>query len=55
MVADDLGYLGVCETWILSDYGLLVVLAVENESCKMACQKIDRSKTVGMMNDGILE
>ena len=32
-VANDFRNLRICETWMLSDYGLLVVLAVEDESC----------------------
>lgn len=55
MVADDLGDLGVCETWVLSDYGLLVVLAVEDKSCRMGCQKMDEAKSVGVVMTGIGE
>ena len=39
MIADDFRDLRICETRILSDYGLLVVLAVKNKSCRMVCQK----------------
>ena len=34
MVADDFGDLRICETRVLSDYGLLMVLAVKDESCR---------------------
>ena len=39
MIADDFRDLRICETRILSDYGLLVVLAVKNKSCRMVCQR----------------
>ena len=38
MIANDFRDLRICETRILSDYGLLVVLAVKNKSCRMVCQ-----------------
>ena len=34
MVADDFGDFRVCETRVLSDYGLLMVLAVKDEGCR---------------------
>ena len=34
MVADDFGDFRICETRVLSDYGLLMVLAVKDESCR---------------------
>lgn len=37
MVADNLRDLRICETRILSDYGLLAVLAVKDESCRVRC------------------
>ena len=33
MIANDFGNFWICETRILSDYALLVVLAVKDESC----------------------
>ena len=35
MVADDFGDLWIREARVLSDHGLLVVLAVKDESCRM--------------------
>ena len=37
MIADNFRDLRICETRILSDYGLLVVLAVKDESCRIIC------------------
>ena len=40
MVTDDFGDFRVCETRVLSDYGLLMVLAVKDKSCrKKKCQQ----------------
>ena len=46
MITDDFRDLWVCKTWILSDYGLLVVLAVKNKSCRVVCQKIGKINLV---------
>ena len=46
MIADDFRDLGICETRILSDYGLLVVLPVKNKSCRVVCQKIGKPNLV---------
>ena len=46
MIADDFRDLRICETWVLSDYGLLVVLAVKNKSCIVVCQKIRKTGLV---------
>lgn len=37
MIADNFRDLRICETRILSDYGLLVVLAVKDKSCRIMC------------------
>ena len=34
MVADNFGDIRICETRILGDYGLLMVLAVKDKSCR---------------------
>ena len=34
MVSDDFGDFRICETRVLSDYGLLMVLAVKDEGCR---------------------
>ena len=46
MVADDFGDLRIREAWVLSDHGLLVVLAVKDESCRMRQMLEDRQSQI---------